>query len=121
MERLHLLRTTLVLALVLSVACEPKYRPGREPPRAETRSNAIPSWVLQPPLDADFTYGVGTDLKMDRDTAIAEGRRDIARQLRIVIRGDGQDDEDVDLVDEPNARPRVTIDHLELPGLTVTR
>lgn len=118
----HLLPTApLVIALALLVACEPKYRPGREPPRAETRSNAVPSWVLQPPLDPDLVYGVGTDLKKDRNTAIAEGRRDIARQLRIVIRGDGQEDEDLDLVDEPNARPRVAIDHLELPGLTVTR
>jgi hypothetical protein len=110
-----------VIVLALLVACEPKYRPGREPPRAETRSNAVPSWVLQPPLDPDLTYGVGTDLRKDRNTAIAEGRRDIARQLRIVIRGDGQEEEDLDLADEPNARPRVAIDHLELPGLTVTR
>lgn len=121
MERLHLPTTALVIALALLVACEPKYRPGREPPRAETRSNAIPSWVLQPPLDPDFTYGVGTDLQMDRNNAIAEGRRDIARQLRIVIRGDGLEDDDDDFADEPNARPRVTIDHLELPGLTITR
>ena len=117
------IRLTLPLlgALVLLAACEPKYRPGREPPRVETRSNSIPSWVLQPPLDNDFTYGVGTDLRKSRDTAIAEGRRDIARQLRIVIRGDGQEEEDVEIADDPNEPPRVTIDHLELPGITVTR
>lgn len=114
---------TLACALVLQVACEPQYRPGREPVRAEVRSNAIPSWVLQPPLDQEYTYGIGTDLRMDRNTAIAEGRRDIARQLRIVIRGDGQeeDENEVELDEDPNGRPRVTIDHLELPGITVTK
>ncbi|MBA3697425.1 MAG: hypothetical protein H0W78_00970 [Planctomycetes bacterium] len=116
-----LLAATLGAALLVQVACEPQYRPGREPARPESRSNAIPSWVLQPPLDQDITYGIGTDLRMDRNTAIAEGRRDIARQLRIVIRGDGQEDEDLEIDDEPNAPPRVTIDHLELPGITVTR
>lgn len=116
-----LLAAALGTSLLIQVACEPQYRPGREPPRAESRSNAIPTWVLQPPLDHDITYGIGTDLKMDRNTAIAEGRRDIARQLRIVIRGDGQEDEDLEIDDEPNAPPRVTIDHLELPGITVTR
>ncbi len=116
-----LLSATLACALVVQVACEPKYRPGREPQRVETRSNAIPSWVLQPPLDLEYTYGVGTDLRMDRNTAIAEGRRDIARQLRIVIRGDGQEDDEIEVEDDPNGRPRVTIDHLELPGITVTR
>lgn len=116
-----LLAAVLVGTLLMQAACEPQYRPGREPPRPESRSNAIPSWVLQPQLDQEFTYGVGTDLGMDRNTAIAEGRRDIARQLRIVIRGDGQEDEDLEIEDDPNSPPRVTIDHLELPGITVTR
>jgi len=116
-----LLAATLACALVLQVACEPQYRPGREPQRVESRSNAIPTWVLQPPLDLDYTYGVGTDLRMDRNTAIAEGRRDIARQLRIVIRGDGQEEDDLEIEDDPNGRKRVSIDHLELPGITVTK
>lgn len=117
----HLLTLATVGALVLLAACEPKYRPGREPPKPETRSNAIPSWVLQPPLDAEYTYGVGTDLQKDRNRAIAEGRRDIARQLRIVIRGDGQEEDDLAIEDDAAGRPRVSIDHLELPGITVTR
>lgn len=116
-----LLAAAVGCALLVQVACEPQYRPGREPPRVESPSNAIPSWVLQPHLDPDYTYGIGTDLRKDRNTAIAEGRRDIARQLRIVIRGDGQEEEDLEIEDDPNARPRVTIDHLELPGITVTR
>lgn len=116
-----LLLAVVATALAMQTACEPKYRPGREPPRVETRSNAIPPWVLQPQLDQDFTYGIGTDLRKDRNTAIAEGRRDIARQLGIVIRGDGQDDDALELEDDPNVRPRVAIDLLELPGITVTR
>lgn len=111
----------LVGALLLVVACKPQYRPGREPPVVESRSNSIPSWVLQPPIDSEYTYGVGTDLRKDRNTAIAEGRRDIARQLRIVIRGDGQEDEDLEIDEDPNGQPRVTIDQLEIPGITVTK
>ncbi len=116
-----LLAATLVATLLVQTACQPQYRPGREPQRVETRSNAIPSWVLRPPLDQEYTYGIGTDLRMDRNTAIAEGRRDIARQLRIVIRGDGQEEDDLELEEDPNGRPQVTIDHLELPGITITK
>jgi len=116
------LSAPVVGVLVLLVACGPQYRPGREPPKVESRSNSIPSWVLQPPVDAEYTYGVGTDLGKDRATAIADARRDIAHQLRIVIRSDGQlDEDDLDVDEDPNGPPRVIIDHLELPGITVTR
>lgn len=107
--------------LMLLAACEPRYRPGREPVRVETAPQGIPTWVLQPPIDPEYTFGVGTDLRLDRNRAIADGRRDIARQLHIVIRSDEQDADELDVEDDTASRPRVTIDHLELPGITVTK
>lgn len=114
-------RTLLVAAALISAGCEPTYRVGRAPERHEPL-NGPPEWVAQPPLDARYVYGVGTDLGHDRTRAIADGRRDIARQLGIIIRGDEQEAEDVDLeAENPGTRPRVSIDHLELPGITVTK
>ncbi len=108
--------------LLLLAACEPPYRPGRGPVRVDSAPQGIPSWVLQPPLDAEYVFGVGTDLRHDRTRAIAEGQRDIARQLHIVISGDEQDGDDVEIEeDDTISRPRVVIDHLEIPGITVTR
>lgn len=111
----------LIVVALITVGCEPVYRVGREPVRNDP-VNGPPAWVAQPPLDARYVYGVGTDLNHDRTRAIADGRRDIARQLGIIIRGDEQEAEDVELdAENPGTRPRVSIDHLELPGITVTK
>jgi hypothetical protein len=118
----HAILPTAIVAVLVAAGCEPQYRPGRGPVRTDPSADGMPAWVNEPPLDRRYVYGVGTDVKGDRNRAIAEGRRDIARQLRIVIRGDEQEAEDVDLADEiPGSRPRVSIDHLELPGITVTK
>lgn len=114
-------RTMLMVAVLFSVGCQPTYRVGREPVRHEP-ANGPPDWVNQPPLDMRYVFGVGADLTHDRARAIADGRRDIARQLGIIIRGDEQEAEDVELdAENPGTRPRVSIDHLELPGITVTK
>jgi hypothetical protein len=116
-----LARASLVIAALLAAGCEPVYRVGREPVRNDP-VNGPPEWVNQPPLDARYVYGVGADIAHDRTRAIADGRRDIARQLGIIIRGDEQEAEDVELdAENPGTRPRVSIDHLELPGITVTK
>jgi hypothetical protein len=120
------IRRCLVAAVAVGAAllssCDlPKYRAGREPARVEVQDQNVPHWVLQPPIDPHYTYGVGTDLRKNRDRAFAEGRRDIARQLRIVIRGDEQDEEDVELDEDSTSRPRLSVDHLELPGITITK
>ncbi len=111
----------IIVPTLVVISCKPAYRPGREPVRVESQDQGIPTWVLQPPMDPEYTYGVGTDLRMDRTRAIAEGRRDIARQLRIVISGDEPEINDFDTEDDIANRPRVSIDHLELPGITVTK
>ena len=111
----------IIVTTLIIISCKPSYRPGREPVRVETQDQGIPPWVLQPPMDLEYTFGVGTDLRMDRTRAIAEGRRDIARQLRIVIRGDETENTDFDTEDDLANRPRVSVDHLELPGITVTK
>lgn len=114
-------RAALIAAALIAAGCEPTYRVGREPVRDEPL-NGPPDWVSQPPLDMRYVYGVGADLGHDRARAIADGRRDIARQLGIIIRGDEQEAEDVELdAENPGTRPRVSIDHLELPGITVTK
>jgi hypothetical protein len=114
-------RTALFAAALFVAGCEPTYRVGREPVRHDPQ-NGPPEWVAQPPLDSRYVYGVGADLNHDRTRAIADGRRDIARQLGIIIRGDEQEAEDVELeAENPGTRPRVSIDHLELPGITVTK
>lgn len=118
----HALLPTVIAAALFCVGCEPQYRPGRGPVRTDPSADGMPTWVHEPPLDRRYVFGVGTDVKGDRNRAIAEGRRDIAHQLHIVIRGDEQEAEDVDLTEEiPGSRPRVSIDHLELPGITVTK
>jgi len=110
-----------ICALLWLTGCDPAYRAGRGPQRIEPPDNSIPHWVLQPPIDFTYVYGVGTDLRKDRNRAIAEGRRDIARQLHIVIRGDDQDINDIDLDDDTGNQPLTSIDHLEVPGITVTK
>jgi hypothetical protein len=115
------------LAAILAVpGCgEPAYRPGRGITRTEVKDEGVPAWVNNPPLDSRLIYGVGADVRRDRARAIADAKHDIARQLHIVIKGDGQDDEALDDEDQDDpatgARPRVAVDHLELPGVTVTR
>ncbi len=117
--RQHGALAILIGGMLLLTSCEPPYREGRGPERIEVPQNTIPPWVLQPPINSTYVYGVGTDLKKNRSTAIAEGKQDIARQLHIVIRSDDQDD--IDLEDEIGSRPRVSINHLELPGITVVK
>ncbi len=113
--------STLIAATLIAAGCGPTYRVGREPVHNDP-GNTPPDWVNQPPLDMRYVYGVGADLSHDRTRAIADGRRDIARQLGIIIRGDEQEAEDVELdAENPGTRPRVSIDHLELPGITVAK
>jgi hypothetical protein len=112
----------ILCTLIWFTGCEPVYRTGRGPKRVEPPDNSIPHWVLHPPIDLTYVYGVGTDLRKDRNTAIEEGRRDIARQLHIVIRGDNFNANDIDLdVEDNGSSPVTSLDHLELPGITITK
>ena len=122
---LPLLAAAVAGALTMPGCGAPAYRPGRGVTRTEVKDEGIPAWVNNPPFDARLVYGVGADVRKDRNRAIADAKHDIARQLHIVILGDGQDDESLDDDDqgEPasGAHPRGTVDHLELPGITVTK
>jgi len=113
------------LLMVLLGACsEPPYRAGRGPAPKSPDGDGMPAWVNSPPLDLQVVYGVGADVRHDRERALLDARHDIARQLHIVVEGDGRDDEDVEIDDQlsaSGAHPRVLVDHLELPGLTMTR
>ncbi len=111
----------VICATLWLAGCDPAYRAGRGPQRIAPPDNSIPHWVLQPPIDFTYVYGVGTDLQKDRNRAIAEGRRDIARQLHIVIRGDDQEITDIDVDDDLSNQAVTSIDHLEVPGITVTK
>ena len=40
----------------------------------------MPAWVNNPPLDLHVIYGVGADVRHDRERAMIDARHDIARQ-----------------------------------------
>jgi hypothetical protein len=109
-----------VLIACSMASCDPQYRAGRGPERITPPDNSIPHWVLHPPLSQQYVYGVGTDLKKNRAAAIAEGQRDIARQLHIVIRGDQHQDE-IDFDEDSGGPARMVVNQLELPGITITK
>jgi hypothetical protein len=113
-----------LLIALLGACSEPPYRAGRGPAARPPDGDGMPAWVNNPPLDLHVVYGVGADVRHDRERAMIDARHDIARQLHIVVEGDGRDDEDVEVDDQlsaSGAHPRVLVDHLELPGLTMTR
>ena len=110
-----------LLVLALSACSAPPYRAGREPPPRLPDGDGMPAWVINPQFDAQQVYGVGADVHHDRERAMLDARNDIARQLGIVVEGDGRDDDADDQQSAGGSRPRVLVDHLELPGVTMTR
>ncbi len=113
-----------LLVVLLGACSEPPYRAGRGPAARTPDGDGMPAWVNNPPMDLHVVYGVGADVHHDRERAMIDARHDIARQLHIVIEGDGRDDEDTEVDDQlsaSGAHPRVMVDHLELPGVTMTR
>jgi hypothetical protein len=113
-----------MLVVLLGACSEPPYRAGRGPAAKSPDGDGMPAWVNNPPQDLRVVYGVGADVHHDHERAMIDARHDIARQLHIVVEGDGRDDQDVEVDNQlsaSGAHPRVLVDHLELPGLTMTR
>ena len=115
----------LITVITVIAGCnEPPYRAGRGPVNQDSDDGGMPAWVNSPEMDLDTVSGVGADIHHDLERAIIDARHDIAKQLHIVIAGDQRSDEDGDDDDQDSAsgrHPRVVVDHLELPGLSVTR
>lgn len=118
----HLHRAALLVGTValLLIASGCGYRPGRGPARVDPKTGTPPIWYTSPPLDTRLVHGVGAAAGHDREAAVAEARKDLARQLHIIIDSDG------DEVDEPGGtatqRPAtLSLASTDLPGVKITR
>lgn len=108
------------LAVVLVIAAGCAYRPGRGPERIAPKDNSPPSWYSNPPLDTRMVNAVGAAAGRDREAAVAEARKDLARQLHITIdnNGDEIDDQTTPAFQRPAT---LHVKTLDLPGVKITR
>jgi hypothetical protein len=114
-------RTIVAIAvgLITITACD--YRPGRGPTRVDPLADAPPTWVTNPPSDARLIYAIGGAPGHDREAAIAEARKHLARQLHITIDQDGDEVIDDQITPDYQRPATLRIKSLDLPGVKIAK
>lgn len=83
--------TVILSSLILFAGCgDKKVKPNQEESTTTTEIN-VPEWFTSPPEDPNYLYSPATaksrSLQHAINTAKEEGRADIARQMRVKIKG----------------------------------
>lgn len=95
------------------------YRPGRGPSPIDGSRDAAPAWYTNPPLDTRLVNAVGAVPGHNREAAVAEAHKDLARQLHITIDGNGDDVDDSQLAPGDQRPATLHVKSLDLPGVKV--
>lgn len=106
--------------ILLAIAGGCAYRPGRGPERVAPQDSTPPAWYSNPPMDTRLMYAVGAAAGRDQEAAVSEARKDLARQLHLVLDSNG---EEVDDQTAPDTQRPATLHlkSLDLPGVKITR